>query len=125
MICVGIDTFVMDKPNGNESCNYKCIYMLFRYFVEIPPIWETDPSLVNVHRIAVDQSVAQYTGGLVKVSVLCTLLCRICNTHGEVCGWSVVQKYVGHTLTTAPALQCAPHYTCSTHYAVPGSTCDV
>ncbi|XP_050707963.1 mitochondrial-processing peptidase subunit alpha-like isoform X2 [Eriocheir sinensis] len=37
-----------------------------KYFVEIPPIWETDQSLVNVHRIAVDQSVAQYTGGLVK-----------------------------------------------------------
>lgn len=49
----------------------------------------------------------------------------VCNTHWAVCGWSVVQKFVGHTLTTAPALQCAPHYTCSAHYAVPGSTCDV
>lgn len=35
------------------------------------------------------------------------------------------KKRDGHALTTAPALQCAPHYTCSAHHAVPGSTCDV
>lgn len=45
-----------------------------RYFVEIPPVWETDQSLANVHKIAVDQSVAQYTGGLVKVSVRCIVV---------------------------------------------------
>ncbi|XP_045104172.1 mitochondrial-processing peptidase subunit alpha-like [Portunus trituberculatus] len=37
-----------------------------KYFVEMPPIWETDPTLSNTHKLSIDHSVAQYTGGLIK-----------------------------------------------------------
>ncbi|KAK8749038.1 hypothetical protein OTU49_015653 [Cherax quadricarinatus] len=37
-----------------------------KFFVERPAIWEEDPSLFNSRTIAVDHSVSQYTGGLIK-----------------------------------------------------------
>ncbi|KAG0714222.1 Mitochondrial-processing peptidase subunit alpha [Chionoecetes opilio] len=37
-----------------------------KYFVETPPIWETDETIANVHNLSVDHSVAQYTGGIVQ-----------------------------------------------------------
>ncbi|XP_077561216.1 mitochondrial-processing peptidase subunit alpha-like [Haemaphysalis longicornis] len=39
-----------------------------RYFVEQPPLWEENPELVLDNRMEPDRSLAQYTGGLVKVS---------------------------------------------------------
>lgn len=39
-----------------------------KYFVEKKPIWETHEELVTSNQnVAVDGSVAQYTGGLVQV----------------------------------------------------------
>lgn len=39
----------------------------FRHFVEKKPIWVQDSSLVIPGRREVDRSLAQYTGGMVKV----------------------------------------------------------
>lgn len=39
----------------------------FRHFVEKKPIWVQDSSLVIPGRRDVDRSLAQYTGGMVKV----------------------------------------------------------
>lgn len=40
-----------------------------KYFVEEKPIWEIDDGLVlPTKNLAVDESVAQYTGGIVLVS---------------------------------------------------------
>lgn len=42
-----------------------------KYFVEKKPIWETDRHLVSINKnLSVDDSVAQYTGGLVQVIYL-------------------------------------------------------
>jgi processing peptidase subunit alpha len=39
-----------------------------KYFVDMKPIWEEDTDLVlPAHNMKVDDSVAQYTGGMVQV----------------------------------------------------------
>lgn len=38
-----------------------------KYFVDQKPIWETDKELTSARNATVDGSMAQYTGGLVKV----------------------------------------------------------
>lgn len=39
-----------------------------KYFVDRKPIWETDSNIAqNTKVLGVDKSVAQYTGGIVKV----------------------------------------------------------
>ncbi|KAK7077614.1 hypothetical protein SK128_025081 [Halocaridina rubra] len=37
-----------------------------KYFVDRPPIWEKMPTLANNRNIEVDQSVSQYTGGIIR-----------------------------------------------------------
>lgn len=87
-------------PDTLPNCLlFKILYQTVcfsRYFVEIPPIWETEQSLANVHRIAVDQSVAQYTGGLAKVSDV--LYCTGYVIHTEQCvdGLSCKKGMVTH-----------------------------
>lgn len=39
-----------------------------RYFVEQQPLWEENPELVLDSKMAPDKSIAQYTGGVIKVS---------------------------------------------------------
>lgn len=44
------------------------IIFVYRYFVEEKPIWEMDSGLVlPSEQFKVDNSVAQYTGGMVQV----------------------------------------------------------
>lgn len=39
-----------------------------KYFVDIKPLWETEHGLViNRRNLTVDQSISQYTGGMVQV----------------------------------------------------------
>ena len=44
-------------------------YCFFRYFVEEEPIWKKDKSLVLKEEIGVDDSISQYTGGMIQVFV--------------------------------------------------------
>lgn len=41
----------------------------YKYFVEKPPIWSTDEKIIQMKQnIPVDNSISQYTGGIIKVS---------------------------------------------------------
>lgn len=46
----------------------KLVDLVDKHFVQEPAIWESNPDLLFPGKFSVDESVAQYTGGLVQVS---------------------------------------------------------